>query len=339
MNERIVITMKVSLSVSSDGSLVFTESKSEQKLREKGASILSLPQNYTILDLETTGLNPEYDSIIEIACIKYRDGEEISRFQTLVQPPRLDGDTEYIDSFIEDLTGITNEMLASAPTFPTIADDVWNFLADELIVGHNVNFDINFLYDTFLNLDGRVFRNDFVDTMRLARRVLPDLKHHRLKDLDSHFDIGSKHHRALGDCITTNLVLQHLARLVIENDIDITPNKITDLRSIAGDPSKALTDHPFYNRYCVFTGKLERFTRKDAALLVANIGGHCENGVTKKTNFLIVGDFDYSMGIKDGKSSKMKKAEKLILDGQDLSIITETVFYGMLEDSFLANAD
>lgn len=94
-------------------------------------------------------------------------------------------------------------------------------------------------------------------------------------------------------------------------------------------------DHPFYNKNCVFTDALEKFTRKDAAQIVCNIGGFCENNVTKKTNFLIVGDFDYSANIKDGKSSKLKKAEQLILAGQDLHIISENTFYDMLEDTIL----
>ena len=106
-----------------------------------------------------------------------------------------------------------------------------------------------------------------------------------------------------------------------------------DLRSIKGDSTKFSIDHPFYNHHCAFTGKLERFARKDAAQLVANIGGYCDNRVTRHTNFLIVGDLEYSNNIKDGKSTKLKKAEQLILNGQDLQIITESVFYDMLVDT------
>ena len=88
--------------------------------------------------------------------------------------------------------------------------------------------------------------------------------------------------------------------------------------------------HPLYGKVCVFTGKLELMSREQAAQLVVNLGGTCGNGVTKKTNYLILGNNDYCSTIKDGKSSKQKKAEQLILSGQDLQIIPEDVFYELV---------
>lgn len=318
-----------------NGQLKIHESHSTAVKRQKGKSLLLIPNNYTVIDLETTGLNPSYDSIIEVACIKYRSGSETDRFHSLVQPP-ADDDGAFIDDFITNLTGITNDMLKDAPKFPAIADDLWSFLDGEFLVGHNVNFDINFLYDNFQHSCGFLLQNDFLDTMRLSRRVLPDLKHHRLRDLDEYFKIGSDHHHALDDCLTTNTILQRLSEPIKADDNRIDQchfsQRHIDLRTIKGDASKFSSDHPFYDQYCVFTGKLERFSRKDAAQLVADIGGHCDNNVTQHTNFLIVGDFDYSANIKDGKSTKLKKAEQLILNGQDLQIITESVFYDLLVD-------
>ncbi len=72
--------------------------------------------------------------------------------------------------------------------------------------------------------------------------------------------------------------------------------------------------------------------RKDAAQLVANLGGILGDGVTKKTNFLVLGNFDYCSTIKEGKSSKHKRAEQLILKGQDLQIIPESVFLSMVAE-------
>jgi DNA polymerase-3 subunit epsilon len=82
----------------------------------------------------------------------------------------------------------------------------------------------------------------------------------------------------------------------------------------------------------VFTGKLEKFTRKEAMQIVADLGGINEDGITKKTNFLILGNNDYCSTIKDGKSNKQKKAEQYILNGQDIVIVPETVFHDMLEE-------
>ena len=85
-------------------------------------------------------------------------------------------------------------------------------------------------------------------------------------------------------------------------------------------------------KHCVFTGTLERMARKQAMQIVADLGGINENSVTKKTNYLILGNNDYCKTIKDGKSNKQKQAEAYKLQGQDIEIIPETVFYDMLGD-------
>ena len=88
--------------------ITFNNSR-ENKRKNKGKSIISNPTNYVIIDIETTGLDPEYCEIIELAAIKYENNKEIARFNSLVKP-----DYE-IDSFITDLTGITNEMVKNSP--------------------------------------------------------------------------------------------------------------------------------------------------------------------------------------------------------------------------------
>lgn len=93
------------------------------------------------------------------------------------------------------------------------------------------------------------------------------------------------------------------------------------------DPS-----HPLYGKVCVFTGTLEKMTRKDAMQLVADLGGINGDSVTKKTNYLILGNNDYCPLIKDGKSNKQKKAESLILNGADLAILPENTFYDLAGD-------
>ena len=298
--------------------------------RFKGSSLLIIPHDYTIIDVETTGYDPRYDEIIEIGCIKYRNFQETSRFQTLIQPPknRLG---EYVDKFIESYTGITNQMLETAPTFAYVVNKLCNFLSGELIVGHNVNFDINFLYDSLVNFEV-IFDNDFVNTLRLARRLLPNLKSHRLENLDEYFGLNAEHHRSIKDCETTHQVLLKFAQIVSEHNVDLSKisRRKLDLRSIQAD-NEVLTENALRGKYCVFTGKLEKFARADAAKFVVNLGGFCENTVTHKTNFLIVGDFNYSSNIKDGKSSKLKKAEQLILQGQDLKILSESVFYDIIK--------
>lgn len=92
-------------------------------------------------------------------------------------------------------------------------------------------------------------------------------------------------------------------------------------------------DSPLYGKVCVFTGTLEHFTRQEATQMVSRIGGICADSITKKTNFLILGNQDYRKSILEGKSSKQKKAEKLIADGADLLMIPESVFLELLSDN------
>lgn len=311
--------------------------ESKKYIRHKGISLLSLPDNYIVLDLETTGYNPHFDEIIEVACIRYSGSEKIDSFRSYVQPtPYGDDSIHYVDDFITKLTGITDDMLVTAPKFKDIANELYDYLGDSVIVGHNVNFDINFLYDNFLKCLGCEFKNDYLDTMRLSRIALPDLPHHRLKDLKEYFSIDGVQHRALNDCQITHTVLSKLLDYIQENNVDLErylhPKRF-DLTSLTGDVTLNDPSNPLYGKHCVFTGKLQRFVRKDAAQIVCNIGGCCDNSVTKKTNFLIIGGLDDIPLVKDGKSTKMKKAEKLILDGQDLKILSESTFYDLIEDS------
>ena len=103
-----------------------------------------------------------------------------------------------------------------------------------------------------------------------------------------------------------------------------------DIKSISPAEFEIDQDSFFYERHVVFTGKLEKMLRKDAMQIVVNLGGILDNGVTKKTNYLILGDNDYNAILKGEKSSKHKKAEQLKLEGQDIEILDELTFYDIL---------
>jgi DNA polymerase-3 subunit epsilon len=89
---------------------------------------------------------------------------------------------------------------------------------------------------------------------------------------------------------------------------------------------KANPRSPLFEQYCAFTGKLQKYTRKEAMQVLEKIGGFSERGVTKKTRFLILGT-----QVKDGKSNKQLKAETYLEKGQNIEIIPENLFYEMLE--------
>lgn len=91
-----------------------------QTIREsKGRSIIAFPDTYCVIDVETTGRSPQWDHIIEVAALKISDGQEVGRFSSLIQPPSMPGGA-FVDEFIAALTGITDEMLESAPFAPDV---------------------------------------------------------------------------------------------------------------------------------------------------------------------------------------------------------------------------
>ena len=175
-----------------------------QTIREsKGRSIIAFPDTYCVIDVETTGRSPQWDHIIEVAALKISDGQEVGRFSSLIQPPSMPGGN-YIDEFIAALTGITDEMLESAPFAPDVLEEFASFVRDTPVVGHYVGFDINFLYDSFDRYLDRPFSNDYIDSLRIARKLHPEMPHHRLADLVDHFGVTHNDtHRAMGDVEAT----------------------------------------------------------------------------------------------------------------------------------------
>ena len=194
--------------------------------RNKGKSLNEFPSDFCVVDLETTGLNPVYDEIIEVGLLKVRDNKVIDSFTSLVRPETVYVDKDddgniiseyYIDDFIVELTGITNEMLAEAPTLKENFEEILGFIDNDVIVGHNVNFDINFLYDFATDNYSKELSNDFWDLMKLSRRILKDIDRHRLIDLADFFGYTFTGHRALNDCQATLDIMTRLKRYANEH--------------------------------------------------------------------------------------------------------------------------
>lgn len=330
-----------------------------QTIREsKGRSIIAFPDTYCVIDVETTGRSPQWDHIIEVAALKISDGQEIGRFSSLIQPPSMPGGT-YVDDFIAALTGITDEMLESAPFAPDVLAEFASFVGDTPLVGHYVGFDINFLYDSFDRYLDRPFSNDYIDSLRIARKLHPEMSHHRLADLVDHFGVTHNEvHRAMGDVEATAECFARLKdealechgseerfqelfgsvrkrRRSVPEGWQTGGSNSVKAADIQGDAQKIDEDSPIFGCACVFTGKLEKFTRAEAMQIVADLGGINQDGVTKTTRYLILGNNDYCASIKDGKSNKQKKAEKLVLKGTGIEILPESAFYDMLGEELL----
>ena len=176
----------------------------------KGNSLIRKLDDYTVLDIETTSLDTFSGEIVEISAIKVRDRKEVDSFSKLIKTKNE------IGYFTTRLTGITNEMVEKQGSeLVDVLQEFKNFLDKDIIVGHNVNFDINFIYDNMKENLNEYLLNDFIDTLRISRKVLPNLRHHKLDDLIRYFNLTRRNeHRALNDCILTNQVYINLAKML-----------------------------------------------------------------------------------------------------------------------------
>lgn len=167
------------------------------EVRNKNKYISDCINDYTVVDIETTGLSSRYHEIIEISALKVRNNIIVDKFSSLIKPSRS------IPSIISELTGITNTMLFYAPKIEKVLPEFIEFAGDDVILGHNINFDIKFIQENYLRYFNRYFTNDYADTCKLARKYCntPD---HKLKTLAQYYNISTEgHHRALKDCEIT----------------------------------------------------------------------------------------------------------------------------------------
>lgn len=164
--------------------------------------------DYTVIDIETTGLSCEKNEIIELSAIKIRGNKIKDKFSSLVKPQGR------INYFIKNLTGISNEMVISAPEIKAVLPAYINFIANDYVLGHNIKFDLRFIQYNAQKHLGKDFTNPSFDTMRLSRKYCTQLNSHKLQTLAEHFNISTDgHHRALVDCEITNKVYQNIKQL------------------------------------------------------------------------------------------------------------------------------
>ena len=301
------------------------------KRKYKGKSLLELPKTYTIIDIETTGLDPKLDDILEVSAIKVINNKTIDSFTSFVSLPYS------IPDFIKNLTGITNEMIENAPAIEKVLLNFYNFIGNDILVGHNINFDINFLYDNLEKYHNIYMKNNFIDTLRLSRKINSELKHHKLSSLIEFYNIetSKQQHRALNDCEYEFIIYNNIKNSILEKYNTVENfNKEYYNKTIAkeiNDKTVVIdTDNYFYQKNVVFTGTLQKMTRKEAMTKIATMGGINSDSINKSTNILVIGEQDYSK-INGTKSSKQRKAEQYIELGYDLEIITENVFYDLIK--------
>ncbi|MGE8204047.1 PolC-type DNA polymerase III [Heyndrickxia sp. NPDC080065] len=162
---------------------------------------------FVVFDVETTGLSAVYDTIIELAAVKIHNGEIIDRFESFANPHHRLSNTTI------ELTGITDEMVESAPDVDIVLRKFQDWAEDDILVAHNASFDMGFLNVGYQKIGLPKATNPVIDTLEVARLLYPEFKNHRLNTLAKKFDIElTQHHRAIYDAEATGYILIKLLK-------------------------------------------------------------------------------------------------------------------------------
>lgn len=167
---------------------------------------MDIVTSYVCVDVETTGLNPKTEKLIEIGAVKVKNGVITDRFQSFVCPGRS------LEQRIVELTHITDEMLLDAPKPSEVMPEFLAFCEELPLMGHNLSFDYAFLKKAMVN-EKLSFEKSGIDTLRIARKYLMELESRSLGYLCSYFDITHTAHRALGDAEATSILYGKLCAL------------------------------------------------------------------------------------------------------------------------------
>ncbi|MFT8871330.1 MAG: PolC-type DNA polymerase III [Sporolactobacillus sp.] len=167
---------------------------------------------YVVFDVETTGLSAVYDTIIELAAVKMKNGEVIDKFDEFANPGRP------LPKKIIELTSITDDMLKNAPDELSVVRRFRKFAGDALLVAHNATFDMGFLNHAYRKLGEEKATNPWMDTLELGRFLYPTFKNHKLDTLCKAFNIElTHHHRAIYDTEATGYLAWKMVQDAIGN--------------------------------------------------------------------------------------------------------------------------
>ena len=183
-----------------------------------------LEEVWVAIDVETTGLDPGQDKIIEVAAVKFQGNDTIDRFQSFVNPNTT------LSPFIRRFTGISQAEVDHAPEFQVVGADLVLFIGPAPLVGHNIRFDLN-----FLESHGLAFKNARADTLELAHILMPEIKEYGLKKLAEALKVSQpRPHRALDDAGATKDIFLQL----LERAMDMDESTLKELNRLASFSSQ-----------------------------------------------------------------------------------------------------
>lgn len=259
-------------------------------------------KDFIVLDFETTGLDKVYDSIIEIAAIRFENGVEKEKYVTLVKP------LLHIPLEATAINHITNQMVRNAPSEKDTIPKLIDFIGDSIIVGHNVNFDIGFL-EIAAQRQGKNVQYNYIDTMSIAKKLFPDLPDYKLGTIAQFLDFDtSSLHRAEADVYVCSEIVK-IALDTLSADFENVSKELKAVKPLHTTSKSIGTSG--YNKISATQalardGKLRK-QLGEHLVIVSHHGGSCEK--CKKFENKILIDDVYSGGSrKDGNYMLLSEA-------------------------------
>ena len=172
-----------------------------------------MTDSYVCIDLETTGLDPKRDKIIEIGAVKVEQNTIVEEWETFVNPDRK------LEERIVELTGICDGQLADAPQMEEVLPKLLSFIGDNILLGHSVLFDYSFVKKAAVN-ERLTFERQGIDTLKIARKYLSELESRSLGYLCQYYGISHCAHRALADARATVSLYQKLTECFFKKEVE-----------------------------------------------------------------------------------------------------------------------
>ena len=298
----------------------------QDKIRGKGQEWPDFISDYTMLDIETTGLNPYRDHVTELGAVKVRANQVVDEFSQLVVYPR----SNHVPHFITKLNGITEELLLKEGKPVKEAMTAFRtFIGNDIIIGYNVNFDLNFLYDLTQKFHLPKLSNDYVDVLRLARVYYPQ-QHNRLLDCIQRAGIAQvEQHHGLADSLDTKKVYDDFREHFTPELLQEAQGKLKNIDLLQDELEvwELGFRNPVNNKNIAFAPEIE-MNSAEAAQMVNNMNGVAQTGVKADTDYLIMSD--------DGFFSKNNpetlKAKEYNHAGSKIKRLSESYFLNMLDE-------
>jgi len=202
--------------------LLSAEALAENAARDFQSELVT-KTTFIAFDVETTGLSPKKDRVVELGLVKFKNGRIKEKRCWLINPDRP------IPVYATKVHGITDEMVADKPRFEDICSDLMAFIGDDILIAHNARFDVNFVSAEIKRMKGTLPDNEVLDSLKLFRAWFPELDSHKLSIVAKH--VGSRKgtfHRALDDSI----FLKNIFKNAINKQV--TPLIVYDLFELNG---------------------------------------------------------------------------------------------------------